>query len=301
MYPARDTGRHPSLDALPAARDTGPHATGGYPPRDAGRHPSLDTGPRPARDPSLVMHGGPSSSPPPRVPGALDDDPLTSPSFSMVADPATDSRSYGHSRKSSRSADNGSSQRASDPLSAGPGPATSPHGNGAAHPGGHDSGGHATADYPSPGYAYPAEQVPAPAPPARWYGSPPPAEPAATPAYGDPYSYPAASASSVGSPASLDGNASYGGYLADPLRVYSPPPYESPAASYPDPASVPYQAPPAYPEAYPEHPYPPGPSQPEPAPYPDGYTGPGYAPGYENGYGTDPYAGGGYGAYPPQG
>ena len=44
------------------------------------------------------MHGG-LAGPPPPVPGALDDDPLTSPSFSMVADPATDSRSYSHARK----------------------------------------------------------------------------------------------------------------------------------------------------------------------------------------------------------
>ena len=56
-----------------------------------------------------------------------------------------------------------------------------------------------------------------------------------------------------------------------------------------------------YPEPYPAHPYAPGQGQPEPPQYPDGSAGAGYAPGYENGYNGDPYAGGGYEAYPSQG
>ena len=100
--PTRDAGRHPSLDAaFPAALDACRHpsldagfpatpATGRHPSLDAGfpaaldagRHPSLDTGPHTAGDPSLVMLTGLAGTPPPPVPGALEDDPLTSPSHS---------------------------------------------------------------------------------------------------------------------------------------------------------------------------------------------------------------------------
>jgi hypothetical protein len=239
---------------------------------------------------------------PPAVPGALEDDPLTSPSFSLPAGPATDSRSYGHARKASRagaSAGNGSGPLA-DPFST----------NGASHAGGHDSGGYPPADYANPAYTYPAEPAPvqaAPAVPAEWYSSPP-VDSAPTPAYGNPYNY--LEATPTGSPA---GDPAYAGYLADPLRVYSPPPYESPVSAYPDPSGTAYPAVPdpgmaapamgpasgpAYPEAYPEQPYGQAPGQPEPPQY--GSLN-GYAPSYDSGYGGDPYAADGYGPYQPQG
>ena len=316
--PVRETSRHPSLDAAPLptretsrhpSLDTGPHATRGtgahardaapLPVRNGGRHPSLDTGPRPVRDPNLGTLPG-TGAPPPPVPGALEDDPLTSPSFAMRADPATDSRSYGHARKSSRAADpggtsNNSPPPASDPLTS----------NGASQTGSHhNSGSYLAADYSSSAHAYPTEPAAAAA---QWYGAPP-AEPAPAPGYGNPYSYP--EAGQADSPTSVAGDPGYAGYLADPLRVYSSPPYESPVSAYPDPSGTAYpalpaqgmapatgQAGPAYPEAYPQHPYTHG----EPPPYPDGSGAAGYAPGYENGYGGDPYAGGGYSGYPPQG
>ena len=229
------------------------------------------------------MLTGLASTPRPPVPGALDDDPLTSPSFSLREAPATDSRSYGHARKSGQT---------------GTGPLAS---NGAGHTAGRDNGGYSAgpdpaADYAGLGYAHPAE----PAAAAQWYAAPP-AEPAATPAYANPYSYPSPA---TGSSA---GDAGHGSYLADPLRVYSPPPYEPTVSAYPDPSGPSYQAAPPmelpghdpYPGAYPEQPYAPGHAQPEPAQYQDGYTGGGYTPGYENGYGGDPYTGGGFGTYQP--
>jgi hypothetical protein len=305
--PTRDTGRHPSLDAGFPAPDTGRHPsldTGFSAVPDAGRHPSLDTGPRPARDADLAMLTGLAGTPPPPVPGALEDDPLTSPSFSLLADPATDSRSYGHAKKTSRapaSVGNGSSgPAASDPLSS----------NGTSHAGGHDSG-YPAADHASPAYTYPAEPAPvpaAPAVPAEWYSSPP-VDSAPTPAYGNPYSYP--EAATTGSPASHTGDPGYGGYLADPLHVYSPPSYESPVSAYPGPSgtsspalpdpgmAAPAMGPaggPAYPPAYPEQPY----GQEQGQPDPPHYTGlHGYPPSYDSGYGGDQYAADGFGPYQP--
>src|SRR5215469_7264147 len=283
--------------AVPAARMAAEAPAAG---RDVpvGAHSSLDTGPYATR--GTGAHARKAAPPP--VPGALEDDPLTSPSFSMKAYPATDSRAYGHARKSSRApsptgTDNNATPLASDPLTS----------NGASHTGSHDSRSYLAADYSNPTHAYPSE--PAAAAPTQWYGAPP-AEPAPAPGYGNPYSYPPAGA--AGSPASASGDPRYDGYLADQLHVYSPPPYESPVSAYPDSSGASYpalptpgmaapatggQAGPAYPEAYPQHLY----TQGQPPPYPDGSGGAGYAPGYENGYGGDPYAGGGYGGYPPQG
>jgi hypothetical protein len=257
------------------------------------------------------MLTGPAGTPPPPVPGALQDDPLTSPSFSLKADPATDSRSYSHARKASRAiASTGSG--ATGPL-----PIDPPTSNGAGHTGRHSSGSYPVADYASPTYTYPAEPAPVPAAtavPAEWYSSPP-AEPAPAAAYGNPYSYP--EASTGGSPASPAAGPGYGGYLADPLHGYSPPPYETPVpAAYPDPSGASYAAPPtlgmaapavglpgdpAYPGAYPEHPYGQEQGPLNPPPYPDAPGGTGYAPSYDGGYGSDPYAAGGYGTYPSQG
>ena len=113
------------------------------------------------------------------------------------------------------------------------------------------------------------------------------------PAYGDPYAH-----TGSGSGAT----AGYNNYLADPLRVYSPPGYEA-AAPYAEPASpTGYMAaplPPAgsapYADGYPAQTYPDQPG------YQDGYGAGGYAHGYEAGYSGDPYASGGYVPYPPQG
>jgi hypothetical protein len=321
-YPVRETGRHPSLDTgFPATFDTGPHPsldtgfpatfdTGPHPSLDTGfpatfdtgRHPSLDTGPRPARDPSLAMLGGLTDAPPPPVPGALEDDPLTSPTFSLKADPATDSRSYGHARRASQAATSNdpSGSLAGDPLAS----------TGAGHA---VSGSYPAADYASPAYDYPPVPTPAqaaPAVPAEWYSAPP-ADPAATPPYGNPYRY--QEASTAGPPASPAADPGYSGYLADPLRVYSPPPYESPVSTgYPDPypavpavgGADPAMGPgggPVYPGAYPQHPYGHEHGQLEPPPDPGAPDGTGYTPGYDGSYGSDPYAAGGYSPYPPQG
>ena len=286
-YTTRDGGRHPSLDTgLPAAR--GGHAardTGPLPARDGGRHssldasrhPSLDTGPRRQRDPGLAALSGLASARRPPVPGALDDDPLTSPSFSLKAVPATDSRSYSQARRSARAAagpGNGSAPVTGESLAS----------NGTGHTTRRESGGYPVADYASPGYAHPQ---PAVAGAAQWYAAPP-AAPAPPPAYANPYSYPDAG---TAAPAAYPGD---GGYLADPLRVYSPPQYEPQAPSYPDASSAPYQA-------HPDYPYGSGHGRPEQAQYQDGYDSAGYTPSYENGYGGDPYAGGGFGTYRPQG
>jgi hypothetical protein len=219
------------------------------------------------------MLAGLASAPPP-IPGALEDDPLTSPSFSLKADTAADSRSYSTSRKHARTS--------------GPGVP----GNGAAHANG--SGSYPSGDYAGAGYAY---QAPPSAPPAeQWYSAPPAPAAAHTPAYGNPYQHsgPGTTSSPAGGQAAPD----HGGYLADPLRVYSPSAYEAPR--YAEPASPAYQPLPAagpVPNAdgYSQHPYP------DQAAYPDGYSSGGYSHGYEAGYARDPYAGGGYGPYPSQG
>jgi hypothetical protein len=268
-------GQHPSLDTAP------------YTARDGGRHPSLDTGPRRRRDPGLAALSGLASPPRPPVPGALDDDPLTSPSFSLKAVPATDSRSYSQARRSARTAagpGNGSAPVTGESLTS----------NGVGHTTRRESGGYSVADYTSPGYAHPE---PAAAGAAQWYAAPP-AAPAPAPAYANPYSYPG---TGTGAPAGHPGaDPGHGSYLADPRRVYSSPRYEPQAPAYPGGSMGPAGHAP-YPEAYPEHPYGSGHGQPEQAQYQDGYAGAGYTPSYENGYGGDPYAGGGFGTYQPQG
>ena len=228
------------------------------------------------------MLAGLASAPPP-IPGALEDDPLTSPSFSLEAD--TDSRSYGKSRKHAKPSGHGAApSRAA--------------GNGA----GHGSGNYPTAGHASAGYAYHA------APPAsaeQWYSAPPVPAEAPAPAYGNPYQH---SGPITGSPAGGQAAPGHGGYLADPLRVYSPRPYEAP--QYAEPASPGYPAlpeprmsapplpasgPVPYADGYAQRHYP------DQATYPDGYAADGYRDGYQAGYTGDPYAAGGYGPYPSQG
>ena len=118
-----------------------------------------------------------------------------------------------------------------------------------------------------------------------------------TPAYGNPYQH---AGPSTG----------HAGYVTDPLRVYSPPAYEAPR--YAEPANPAYRALPDPGMTAP--PLPPLPAGPVPhadgyaqRPYPgraarpDGYSAGGYSNGYDAGYAGDPYAGGGYGPYPPRG
>jgi hypothetical protein len=282
-----------------SSRDTGPHAA-----RDTGPQPRLDprrrdtTGPQPTRDRDLAMLTGPASAPPP-IPGALDDDPLTSPSFSLKAVPANDSRSYSNARKHAKTAPAADHSAASGAA----------HADGNGHGSNGHSGGYPVADYADPGYAYQAAPPAAPAA-ADWYSAPPgPAGPPAeaqTPAYGNPYEYPG-SGGNGGSPAGLadsQSTAGYNNYLADPLHVYSPPGYEAPAP-YAEPAGpAAYMAAPLpaagsapYADGYPAQPY----ADQAGAGYQDGYSAGGYAPGYEAGYSGDPYPSGGYGPYPPQG
>jgi hypothetical protein len=291
----RDTGPHPS-------RDTGPHPVRDTGPQPRLEHPRRDTtGPQPTRDRDLALLAGLASAPPP-IPGALDDDPLTSPSFSLKAVPASDSRSYSNARKHAKTAP------AADHSAA----------NGAAHANGtgngHGGNGHSSSGYPAGGYAdsgYAYQAAPPAAPVAAasdWYSAPPaPAGPPAeaqAPAYGNPYAH-TGSGNGGATAAYTDSQATagYNNYLADPLRVYSPPGYEAPAP-YAEPASPgTYMAaplPPAgaapYSDSYPAQPYP------DQAGYRDGYPAAGgYAPGYEAGYSGDPYASGGYAPYPPQG
>jgi hypothetical protein len=274
------------LDSGPhSSRDTGPHQARNTGPQPRPEHRRRDTtGPQSTRDRDLAMLSGLASRPPP-IPGALEDDPLTSPSFSLKAGPTSDSRSYSNARKHAKTApaaDHSAANGAS-------------HGNG--HGGnGHSSGGYPVADYADPGYAYQAAPPAAPAAAAAdWYSAPPvPAGPPSgtqTPAYGNPYA-------NTGAHTDSQAAAGYDNYLADPLRVYSPPGYEAPSP-YAEPAS---------PAAYLAAPLPPAGSAPYTDGYPaqpyadqDGYSAGGYAPGYEAGYSGDPYASGGYGPYPPQG
>jgi hypothetical protein len=281
---ARDTGPQPRRDPLRdsgqwARHDTGPHPirdTGPLAPRDTRpppEQPRRSTAPNPARDRDLAMLAGLASTPPP-VPGALDDDPLTSPSFSLKADTAADSRSYGSSRKHAKPSGQGAP------------------GNGAAHANGNgnSTGSYPAADYAGAGYAYHA--APPAAPAEQWHSAPPaPAKGRHTAAYGNPYQHAGPSAS-------------HGGYDADPLGGYSPSAYEGPR--YGEPASPAYQALPDPGVAAPRGPVPYANgharhSYPGQAAYPDGNAAGGYTNGYDAGYGGDPYAGGGYGPYPSRG
>ena len=274
---ARDTGpqarRDPLGDSGPWAwRDTGPH-----PVQNTGPHASRDTRPRPeqpqrstapnaARDRDLAMIAGLASTPPP-VPGALEDDPLTSPSFSLKANTAADSRSYGSSRKHAKPSGHG---------------AVPGNGNG------NGTGSYPAADYVDAGHAYQAAPPAAPMEP--WHSAPPaPSMGRHAVGYGDPYQHAGPSAS-------------HGGYAADPLGGgYSPPAYEAPR--YAESARPAYQAlpdprmaaPPPYANGHAQHAYP------GQSPYPGGHSAGGYTNGYDAGYGGEPYAGGGYEPYPSRG
>ena len=282
--PRREADAPPAGSYAPQAiRDTGPHASRDTGPRPEQPRRSAATGPDPARDRDLALLAGLASAPPP-IPGALEDDPLTSPSFSLKADTAADSRSYSGSRKHARTSGPG----------AAPGHGA---GNGAAQANGRGHGGYPAADHTSAGYA---NQAAPPAAPAadQWYSAPPAPAEAHTPAYGNPYQH--SGPGTTSSPAGGQAAPGPGGYLADPLHVYSPPAYEAPP--YAEPAGPAYQAlpdhgmtapplpaagPVPYADGYAQGPYP------DHAAYPDGYSPGGYRGGREAGYARDPYAGGG--------
>ena len=269
---ARDTGpqarRDPLRDSGPwPRRDTGPHASRDTRPRP--EQPRRSTVPNPQRERDLAMLAGLASTPPP-IPGALDDDPLTSPSFSLKADTA-DSRSYSSSRRHAKPSDQGAAS-----------------GNGAAN--GNGNGSYPAADYASAGRAH--QTAPPAVPAEQWPSAPPaPARGRHTLAYGNPYQHARPSAS-------------HGGYDADPLGGYSASDHEAPRYAEPaypvrpDPGMTapPLPAGPVpYANGHAQHAYP-GQSA-----YPDGHPAGGYTNGYDAGYGGDPYAGGGYGPYPSRG
>ena len=262
QQPPAPAARREADTPLPGAYTSEPRSARDTGPRPEQPRRGTATGPNPARDRDLARLAGLASAPP-RIPGALDDDPLTSPSFSLKADTAADSRSYGGSRKHAK------------PSGQGAGPA---------HADGNGNGSYPTDGYASAGYSYQA--APPAAPAEQWYSAPPAPAGAQTPAYGNPYQH--SGPGVTGSPAGGQAAPGHGGYLADPLRVYSPSAYEAPR--YADPAS-----PAPYADGHAQHPYP------DQAAYPDGYATGGYRGGHEAGYAGDPYAAGGHGPYPSQG
>jgi hypothetical protein len=283
-----------------SSRDTAPRGireTGPRPLRDTGPQPGAghrrqdSTGPHAASGEDLAVLAGFTSAPPP-IPGALDDDPLTSPSFSLKAGADTDTRSYSNARRHAKTT----------------GPAPVP---GAGPANGNGSGSYPAADYTDPGYAYqaaPPAAVPPPAPAADWHSAPAaPAAEARAPAYGNPYQHPGRANGSGGLSGEISVSGAAGGYpnyLADPLRVYSPPGYEAKGTYAEATGTDAYQAVPAprlagtapYADGYAGHPYA------DRGGHPDGYRSGAPVPGYEQqGYRADPYAAGGYSPYPSQG
>jgi hypothetical protein len=272
---------------------------------------------RSAHEPTLAVLASLASTSAPRPPEALDDDPLTSPSFAV---PAIDSRSYGSARKNGHTSDSGSHPAARDAHATGSygyGYGSLP-GNGAA------AGAYPSPGIADPGYAYQAAPLPA----EDWRGAANQHTPAhgtavhntpahGTPAHGNPYgSYvdatpaaPAATAYPVTPQASYADapyppGAGYPGYSSQGEPGGYPEPAYEPAAG------LPYQGFPA--AALPVHSGDPGQHLPQagyqgdggygmdhldPANYPDAYADPGYPAGYAADYAADPYGNDGYGGY----
>jgi hypothetical protein len=296
------------------ARATGPHSTEPYStgPHSAGPH---SAGPHSAGSHSPGRHSTGEHSVPrardlvPPVPGALDEDPLTSPSLTWRAIPASDSRSYRNARKGARAAgadpaeslsngyeSNGYESPAnghSDPLGGthpgGPlsglrpgGPLSDLHPSGplsvGAPGGGNGYSDDLAASYGPSGQGYHAAPVGTPAaqPPGTWHGAPAGGDQAHTPAYGNPYGdYAATPAAATGLGAS-EPAVRYETSLPGPAAPVPAHPYQS---------SVPYQ----------------GTSQPAGgnghAPYLNGYShdpAHGYE-GYDSGYYTGAYPADSYG------
>jgi hypothetical protein len=287
--------------------------------------------PRPAEEPSTALLSSLANGAPARPHGALDEDPLTSPSFSR---PALDSRSYRHTdtqpgssgshpQPAARPASNGYDTPGfgtpsyhpdsyPPPDSASPAYAASDYASSGLHsappaspvPSG-PGDGYQRPERPGPGYSYPPA-LPPQASPATWHR--PPDEP--VPAQGNPYgSYvDPAPASYQASPAVYQDSHPSGGH-SYPAEL--PGSYQGPGFS---PAPAPYQpaiAAAAHPAEAGHHSgvsaYPPAgyasdssygyDQHPGQAPYPDPQEAVSYPPGYTNGYPADPYENNGYG-YP---
>ncbi|HEY6279498.1 MAG TPA: hypothetical protein VIX86_24570 [Streptosporangiaceae bacterium] len=320
--------REPVTERLPVRARPQPPA----PARAANGGPAIGRAevaiPRPAEEPSIAMLSSLASSPPARPHGALDEDPLTSPSF---ARPALDSRSYG--RMDAPAGSGSYPQPAAPPPSGGydtPGYGTPSYHQDSYPPGAdyaspaypasdYGSGPHralpagpATAngqgetyqipEPASPGYAYPPA-LPQQATPATWHQ--PPDEP--EPAQGNPYgSYvdPAPAGYHSGPMAYPDSHPSGGhSYLPEMAGSYpgpgfgpAPAPYQPAAAAAMHPGEAGH-----YPAAslYPQAGYPGdnGYGYEQQAPYPDPQEAASYPAAYSNGYPADPYENNGYG-YP---
>jgi hypothetical protein len=267
----------------------------------------------------------------PRPPEALDDDPLTSPSFAV---PAIDSRSYGSARRNGHTGDTGGHPAVGDMQATG----SYGYGYGSVPGNGAASGAYPSPGIADPGYAYQAAPLPA----EDWPGAANQHTPAHgtsvhnTPAHGTPvHNTPAHGTPAHGTP--VHGNP-YGSYVdatpaapaaaaypVTPQPGYADIPYPgagypgqgSPGepGGYPEPgyepaADLPYQGFPA--AAPPVHPADPGQYLPQagypgdggygmdhvgPANYPDTYADPGYLAGYPADYAADPYGDDGYGGY----
>jgi hypothetical protein len=325
----RPAAPEPATQQLPARRSRGDRPRGGMPgarapegteqaisrggePRSRGRASrggdvrATDQAvslPREPAPPRAVTNGAAPPSRdrrPSRPHGALDEDPLTSPSLSWKTVPATDSRSYRNSRKHARPEDQPAGTGGHAPAGAGGQDgarhASDPLTGSASYRGGEYPAAAAT----DPGRGY------SPAPPATgthasWYPAPATEAQGATSPYGNPYeSYGAAPAERA---AGYDSVSYPSGYPTGTDSQYPQPAYTPPAAPYaappayqpPPPAGVPAQyggsgylsQSAGYPVQPGYHAESPGTAVPQ---YSDGYQ----VGGYENGYET-PYTAGGYG------
>ena len=252
---------------------------------------------QPQHEPTIAMLASLAGTPAARPPGALDDDPLTSPSFAV---PAVDSRSYSSARKNVQTGPHpagGNHAAAGYDYGSGDSPSSLPA-----------SGGYSTPDFADPGYSYQAPLPPA----ADWSSTPAHGTPVhSTPAHDNPYGSYVDSA-----PPAYPATPQPGYADAYPGTGYQSYPSLSEPSGYPEPAyepaaETPYQgfpaaalpAPPADPGQYPlQHAgYPTdddyGAEHADPAGYPDAYGNVGYPPGYPADYVADPYGHDGYGGY----
>ncbi len=192
--------------------------------------------PRQAGEPSIAALSSLATSAPARPHGALDEDPLTSPSF---ARPAVDSRSY--QRPHARPAGSGAHpQPAPSPASASYGPA------------GYGSTGYGTDDHRPDGYQ-PGTDYPGLAYPAADYGgsgphSAPPASPPAS-AAADGYHLPGQASPGYAYPAAQAPQAAPAGWHQPPDEPAHA--GGNPYGSYVDPAPAGYRSRPGYTDSHP--------------------------------------------------
>jgi hypothetical protein len=243
-YPGDHVGGYQESAYDPAAPlpHPGPPAAG-FPvhPSDAGQFPPPAAHPEagyPEYGGYGNAHPGGESDAPGRPAGALNDDPLTSPSFSR---PTQDSRFYRNARKNTQASDTGSRARSDDQLAAAScgTDAYGAAGYGDDGPQGQVSGAYQVPPYTQPGSACQSATQPLPADaqqPAGRYSGPE----QHTPGQGNPYgSYAEPAASSYPSipPAGYQGQqpaAGFPAYPGDQAGGYTEPGHE-PAASVPHP------------------------------------------------------------------